>query len=173
MWLVWTAPHSGPFISHTSKLSHNLDGPNNLLIELRKICRWNPIFPVPSFTDLAHRILAQELCFDLKLQNVSYVSGSLVLGVPVPGNLRGVLQVQYGIEVGLLGQAGRKCSKTVCPDEIEFGPANRAEQSGDRQRRIQNLGPACISKYNSGSLSSIDTGVADVITQNTAAERLS
>ena len=125
-WCRWAAPYSGRwrrpsglFISHTGELSHNLHGPDDLFVEPCKICRRNPIFP--CVTNLAHQIFAEEFCLDLELQNVPYVSGSLCPWYSSPWQSAWRTPGSVPDRNTVARAGGRKCSKAVCPDQIEFG----------------------------------------------------
>ena len=74
-------------------------------------------------------IVAEQVTFGLKSQNITDETGTLVFGVPPVRNLSGVLLSQNRVEERLLRQTRWETAEPGHADEIKFRLAHRTVES--------------------------------------------
>jgi len=87
------------------ELRNDLNGANNILIELGQLVSRNPEFLADRSADSLHFVASHEIGAHSK---TSHISGATFLYIPISRNNRCVLLVQYGIEDRLVRETRRK-----------------------------------------------------------------
>src|SRR5262249_27514238 len=108
------------------KLGNDFDPVDEVAIELAKLCRGDPVFPMVGRADRLHFITLKESSPDAELCHIADVSGSRVFRVPVTGDLCRVLLVQHRVENWLGGKPRREFAPTALANQIELFLAHRA-----------------------------------------------
>lgn len=97
----------------------NFDVPNEMRVELGKLLGGNPVLQVMIGSGALDLVTREVLGLDGEAQYVTFVTGALVLCVPVARNLASIFDGEDRIEDGLLGRRGGKA----------FMPASRMRSS--------------------------------------------
>jgi hypothetical protein len=107
-------------------LRHDSDLPDDGVIERRQFRGGNPELAMSMAADLVGLIASDELRLDVELRDVPNEVMTVVLRIPVPRDLLGVLEVQDRVEDRLLRQPRRKGPTPGLLDQPQLREANRS-----------------------------------------------
>ena len=112
----------------------DLDGANDVCIEVVQIFSRDPILEMLAPTHLLHFVTIEKRCIDIKARYEARTTR--FASVPVTSDLHGVRLIDHGIEYRLLRKARRECAEFQRFDQIKFGFTNRTIQRNDVHVRL-------------------------------------
>src|SRR5215213_3564880 len=109
-----------------AELRNDLDQPDNVTVELRKLLRGNPKLLMHRCSNGLNRVAAEEALLDIESRHESRAT---LPDVPIPSNLRRVLLIEDRIENRLLRKPGRKLTPPGGFNESKLFRTDRTIQS--------------------------------------------